>query len=106
MKKVRLVLMIINLIIFGIWIREFLLYNELNGKNKNLVDLNNKYNNLLKDIENYDKLMKEYDLINSNNISLEKKRDDLKSEIANRNVEIVEYNKRIDSLNSAISKMS
>ena len=106
MKKINVILLVINIIIFGFCIREIILNNQLKNKGNELVSLEKEYNQLINDIESYTKLKEEYKLIDADNIFLEEEKNNLNSQINNKNKKIDDYNKKIFNLNSAISKLS
>lgn len=106
MRKIRLMLLVINIIILGFCIREIFLNNQLKNNEKKLVSLEKEYNQLIDKIDSYTKLKEKYKLIDDDNVSLEEKKNNLNIKIDEKNKEIDDYNNKISSLNSNISKLS
>jgi len=102
-KKTKYVVLVINILIFTIFINAFIFYYKDYKLNKKLLNSKEKYISLNNDIDKYTKLKEEIDIINNESIDLNDKITSLKTDIENKNNSITNYNNKISDLHNKIS---
>ena len=103
MKKIKYTLLVINILIFTIFINALLLNYKEYKLNKELLSSKEKYLSLNNDIDKYIKLKEEIDIINNESVSLNDKISSLKIDIESKNNSITNYNNKISDLHNKIS---
>ena len=106
MKKLKIILIIHNILVFIIfcisgvsYYKDYMLNKDLNRYKKEYIVIND-------NIEKYNNLKNEIDLIYNDNSSLNEKIDTLKNDINSKNSSIDSYNNKISDLNNKISIMT
>ena len=103
MKKLKVILTILNILIFIIFCVSGFYYYKDYMLNRKLKEYKKEYISLNKDIEKYTNLKNEIDLIYNDNNTLTEKIESLKKDIDNKNNSINSYNNKISDLNNKIS---
>ncbi len=106
MKRLKYLLLIVNILVLTVFINAFMLSYKEYKLNKELVNSKKEYQKLINDINKYTELKEEVDIINNENISLNDKIASLKTDIESKNNSIDNYNNKINELNNKISIMT
>ncbi len=102
-KKIKYILLVINVIAVTIFINAFIYYYRDYKLNKELTKSKEVYISLKNDIEKYTKLKEEIYIINNEHQDLNNRILELKKNIESKNNSINNYNNRISELNNKIS---
>ncbi len=103
MKKMKYLLLVINILIFTTFINALIFNYKEYKLNKELLSNKDKYISLNNDIDKYTKLKEEIDIINNESVSLNDKVTSLKTDIESKNNSITNYNNKISDLHNKIS---
>jgi len=105
-NKLFYFMIFINIIVIGLCIYTYRLYNRENNLNKKLNSIKEEYISLDNSIKEYKQIKEDIDLVNGELSSTEEKYSKLNEEIETKKDKVNSYTNKIYDLNNKIKKMS